>query len=87
VHVRKTRSVKSGVSRGRSGERGGNVGVGGGAGGGAVGRKGKPDFSGFLDSIGVDDEDDDDRDRVVGARGLDGDMGVGLGASVGRIPY
>ncbi|OAL44818.1 hypothetical protein IQ07DRAFT_577746 [Pyrenochaeta sp. DS3sAY3a] len=85
VHVRKTRSVRSGVSRGRSGERGG-------AGAGAGARKGKPDFSGFLDSIGVDDDasDGDGVDGDVETEGRrDGERGVGavVGASVGRIPY
>jgi hypothetical protein len=49
--VKKSKSVKSGVSRGRSGDRrhrGSEV----------QGRK--PDFSGFLDSIGVDDDNVED---------------------------
>lgn len=61
--VKKTRSVKSGISRGRSGDR----------------RRGsakdsKPDFSGFLNSIGVGDEGDDD------------DL-ESLGNGVGKAPY
>lgn len=60
--VKKSRSVKSGVSRGRSGDRrprGSDISSGGGK---------KPDFSGFLDSIGV--EDDDDEDEVVDGLGV-----------------
>lgn len=50
--VKKSRSVKSGVSRGRSGDRAPKIRE--------SGNEGKkPDFSGFLDSIGVDDDDED----------------------------
>lgn len=52
--VKKSKSVKSGVSRGRSGgrrQRGSEV----------HGRK--PDFSGFLDSIGVGEDDVEDEER------------------------
>ena len=68
--VKKSKSVKSGVSRGRSGERekkhrGSEV----------AGKK--PDFSGFLDSIGDgDDGVDDDRE-------IDGIRTTGLG----KVPY
>lgn len=54
--VMKTKSVKSGVSRGRSGDRkhrGSEV-------------QGKPDFSGFLDSIGDDGVDDEEVGMGVG---------------------
>jgi hypothetical protein len=47
--VKKSRSVKSGVSRGRSGDRRRGTGL----------SSSKPDFSGFLDSIGVEDDEDD----------------------------
>jgi len=62
--VRKSRSVKSGVSRGRSGDRR--------RGSEAKGSLGsKPDFSGFLDSIGVGDEDEDENGGVVvGEKGV-----------------
>ena len=61
--VKKSKSVKSGLSRGRSGDRrhrGSEV------------QANKPDFSGFLDSIGVDDEGEDD---------LEGPY------AIGRAPY
>jgi hypothetical protein len=67
--MKKSRSVKSGVSRGRSGDRrrGSEV----------KGTGSKPDFSGFLDSIGVGDEDEA------------GDVeSLGGGAhGVGKAPY
>ncbi|CAN9225467.1 unnamed protein product [Alternaria alternata] len=47
--VKKSRSVKSGVSRGRSGDRRRGTGL----------SSSKPDFTGFLDSIGVEDDEDD----------------------------
>lgn len=47
--VKKSRSVKSGVSRGRSGDRRRGTGL----------SASKPDFTGFLDSIGVEDDEDD----------------------------
>ena len=59
--TKKSRSVKSGVSRGRSGERKHR--------GSEVPSK-KPDFSGFLNSIGVDDDDDNPNDD-----GVDGILG------------
>ncbi|OAL01574.1 hypothetical protein IQ06DRAFT_292441 [Phaeosphaeriaceae sp. SRC1lsM3a] len=55
--VKKTKSVKSGVSRGRSGDRKHR--------GSEVQGK-KPDFSGFLDSIGDDGADDEEVGVVVG---------------------
>lgn len=63
--LKKSRSVKSGVSRGRSGDRkhrGSEV-------GGAV----KPNFKGFLDSLG--DDDDDEVEVDGGTKG------------VGKAPY
>ena len=59
--LHKSRSVKSGVSRGRSGERYYR--------GSEVAQAAKPDFSGFLDSIGVDDADDDEGDDEVHGMG------------------
>ena len=59
--LHKSRSVKSGVSRGRSGERYHR--------GSEVAQAAKPDFSGFLDSIGVDDADDDEGDDEVHGMG------------------
>jgi len=72
----RSRSVKSGVSRGRSGERTARRGTGGTVGGGS-----KPDFTGFLDSIGVEDGEDDESvsGSVVES--------VGTGGGVGRAPY
>jgi len=68
--VRKSRSVKSGVSRGRSGDRRRRVSE-------AKGSLGsKPDFSGFLDSIGVGDEDEETEGETMG-----GEKGVG------KAPY
>ncbi|CAA9963801.1 hypothetical protein PTMSG1_07160 [Pyrenophora teres f. maculata] len=64
--VNKSRSVKSGVSRGRSGDRrrrGSEI---------KVSLGSKPDFSGFLDSIGVGDEDEE---------------GEGAGEVVRKAPY
>lgn len=61
--VKKSRSVKSGVSRGRSRDRQHRASE-------AQGKK--PDFSNFLDSIGVEDGDGD----------IDG-----FGSAVGKAPY
>jgi hypothetical protein len=67
--VKKSKSVKSSRSRGRSGDR-------------VVKHRGsevagkKPDFSGFLDSIGVDEEGDEG-----------GDVHSGNGIGVGKAPY
>jgi hypothetical protein len=60
--VKKSKSVKSGVSRGRSGDRGQT---------GSEMQGKKPDFSGFLDSLGVDEDDLADEE----------------GHGVGRAPY
>jgi hypothetical protein len=49
--VKKSKSVRSGTSRGRSGDRRQR--------GSEVHGK-KPDFSGFLDSIGIDEDDVED---------------------------
>lgn len=62
--VKKSRSVKSGVSRGRSGERRHR---------GSEAQGTKPDFSGFLDSIGVDDDGAGDE--------------IEVGHGVGKAPY
>ncbi|KAF2128731.1 hypothetical protein P153DRAFT_367089 [Dothidotthia symphoricarpi CBS 119687] len=66
AQTRRSRSVKSGVSRsrGRSEHRG------------SEGQERKPDFSGFLDSLGIDDDGDDED-------GNEGETGHG----VGRAPY
>lgn len=70
--ARKSRSVKSGVSRGRSGDRRrGSVGKS------TIGSS-KPDFSSFLDSIGVGDEDEDGIAEEVESVGKGG---------VGKAPY
>jgi len=70
--------VKSGVSRGRSGERTARRGTGGTAGGGS-----KPDFTGFLDSIGVEDGEEDESGSLGGSVV----ESVGTGGGVGRAPY
>ena len=70
--------MKSGVSRGRSGERSARRGTGGGG--------SKPDFSGFLDSIGVEDGEDDDG-SVSGRGGGSVVESLGTGGGVGRAPY
>ena len=77
--VKKSRSVKSGVSRGRgrSGERIGR-------GSETIGKK--PDFSGFLDSLGVDD-DEDDEDEGEAAHSERIERIVDGGRGVGRAPY
>ncbi|RMZ67251.1 efr3 [Pyrenophora seminiperda CCB06] len=68
--TRKSRSIKSGVSRGRSGDRR--------RGSEAKGSLGsKPDFSGFLDSIGVGDEDEGENGDEL----AEGEKGVG------KAPY
>ena len=68
--LRKSRSVKSGVSRGRSGDRRRRVSE-------AKSSLGsKPDFSGFLDSIGVGDEDEENQGETVS-----GEKGAG------KAPY
>jgi hypothetical protein len=64
--VNKSKSVKSGTSRGRSGDRKSR--------GSEVQGK-KPDFSGFLDSIGVDEEEDNV------------DENEALHVGVGKAPY
>jgi hypothetical protein len=66
--LNKSKSVKSGVSRGRSGDRkpmGSEV------------QGKKPDFSGFLDSIGVDEDGDD----------VDVDEQEAVHVGVGKAPY
>ena len=68
--------MKSGVSRGRSGER-----RRGSEAKGMVGSGSKPDFSGFLDSIGVEDGEDDES---VSCSVVES---VGTGGGVGRAPY
>lgn len=60
--AKKSRSVKSGVSRGRSGDRRHR-------GSETLTNGRKPDFSGFLDSIGIDDEEGDDEITEVGRVG------------------
>jgi hypothetical protein len=65
--INKSKSVKSGISRGRSGDRNPR---------GSEAHGKKPDFSGFLDSIGVDEDEDD---------GVDEQEDVHVG--VGRAPY
>lgn len=72
--AKKSMSVKSGISRGRSGERKGR-------GSGTLRAAEKPDFKGFLDSIGVDSgEEDGDDDAHTGKEGLESHR-------VGRAPY
>jgi hypothetical protein len=66
--LNKSKSVKSGVSRGRSGDRKPR--------GSEVQGK-KPDFSGFLDSIGVDEDGDD----------VDVDEQEAVHVGVGKAPY
>jgi len=66
--VKKSRSVKSGVSRGRSGDRRHR--------GSEVQGK-KPDFSGFLSSIGVDDDEDEDLETALS----------GSARGAGKAPY
>ncbi|KAI4604543.1 hypothetical protein J4E80_011056 [Alternaria sp. BMP 0032] len=75
----RSRSVKSGVSRGRSGERRRGSEAKGMLGSGSS----KPDFTGFLDSIGVEDGDEEE-DGSVGGSVVES---VGTGGGVGRAPY
>ncbi|CBX96768.1 hypothetical protein IAQ61_008282 [Plenodomus lingam] len=71
--VKQDRSVKSGTSRGRSGERKNR-------GSGSLRAVDKPDFKMFLDSIGVDEEEEEGNGRNAGIEELERH-------GVGRAPY